>query len=54
MESVRPGMPVMELSARTGAGVAAWIDELERRRGEKRSPAAAAAIPESRVASSEP
>ena len=29
IDSVRPGLPVMETSARTGAGMAAWIARLE-------------------------
>ncbi len=34
LESVRPGMPVLETSAKTGMGIAAWIDLLCTRRGE--------------------
>jgi hydrogenase nickel incorporation protein HypB len=34
VQSVRPGMPVFETSARTGAGVGGWIEELSRRRSE--------------------
>jgi hydrogenase nickel incorporation protein HypB len=32
IERVRPGMPVLELSSRTGAGMSEWLDMLEVRR----------------------
>jgi hydrogenase nickel incorporation protein HypB len=32
IERVRPGMTIMELSARGGAGMSAWLDYLESRR----------------------
>lgn len=35
--SVRPGMPVFEVSAKTGAGMEAWIDCVRRRAAEKRA-----------------
>jgi hydrogenase nickel incorporation protein HypB len=35
LEQVNPGIPIIELSARTGAGMDRWIDLLERRIGEK-------------------
>lgn len=34
IEAVRPGLPVIELSARSGAGFEAWIDRLEAAAGE--------------------
>jgi hydrogenase nickel incorporation protein HypB len=45
IERVRPGMAVMELSARAGTGMQAWLDALEARRAEKprAAPATAAA-----------
>lgn len=33
VEAVRPGMAVFEVSAKTGAGLAAWVEDLEARRG---------------------
>ena len=36
IEEVRPGLPVLELSAKTGAGVDAWIDLLTGRARERR------------------
>ena len=35
IHSVRPGMTIIELSAKTGAGFPQWIDLLESRRSEK-------------------
>lgn len=32
IESVRPGMPILEVSVKTGAGIDAWIDDLLERR----------------------
>ncbi len=37
MAEVRPGIEVIEVSARTGQGMAAWLAYLERHRNEKRS-----------------
>lgn len=34
VDEVRPGLPVLEVSSKTGAGMEAWIDELLRRREE--------------------
>ncbi|HTL31223.1 MAG TPA: hydrogenase nickel incorporation protein HypB [Tepidisphaeraceae bacterium] len=39
IERVRPGMAVMEVSARTGAGMNEWLSNLESRRMEKSWPA---------------
>jgi hydrogenase nickel incorporation protein HypB len=39
LEAVRPGMPWLEVSARTGAGMDAWLALLRERRVEKRSAA---------------
>jgi hydrogenase nickel incorporation protein HypB len=39
VQRVRPGMTVMEVSARTGAGMAQWMNALESRRAEKVRPA---------------
>ena len=36
IEAVKPGMPVFELSAKTGLGMDAWVDELSRRIEAKR------------------
>jgi hydrogenase nickel incorporation protein HypB len=35
---VNPGLPVIELSARTGAGVDAWVDWLVQQAGRRRAP----------------
>ena len=35
IELVRPGVPVLELSAKSGQGLAAWLDHLHRLIGEK-------------------
>jgi hydrogenase nickel incorporation protein HypB len=43
---VRPGMTVMEVSARTGAGTDQWMDSLASRRAEKVRPAAPVAVPD--------
>lgn len=43
IELVRPGVPVLELSAKSGQGLAAWLDHLHRRIGEKCGNRAAAA-----------
>ncbi|HYO08877.1 MAG TPA: hydrogenase nickel incorporation protein HypB [Tepidisphaeraceae bacterium] len=45
IESVRPGMRVLETSAKTAAGMDAWLDELELRLRTKRSSAEATAVP---------
>jgi hydrogenase nickel incorporation protein HypB len=38
--AVRPGMPILETSARTGAGVPEWVEYLERLRGGESRPEA--------------
>ena len=35
IQQARPGIPMLEVSARTGQGMAAWIDLLARKRDEK-------------------
>ena len=42
---VRPGLPVLELSARTGDGMAAWLSLLEEARGRRTGSGAAVAGP---------
>lgn len=37
LEGVRPGAPVLEISARTGAGMERWLSELRRRHADKRT-----------------
>lgn len=37
LESVRPGATVLEVSARTGAGMDEWLSELRRRQADKRT-----------------
>lgn len=37
IESVKPGMPVFEVSAKTGAGMSAWVDQLAARIAAKKS-----------------
>lgn len=44
IELVRPGVPVLELSARAGQGLAAWFDHLHRLIGEKRCRPARSAV----------
>jgi len=43
VQRVRPGMPILETSARTGAGMAEWVALLEARRGEVRPAASQSA-----------
>ncbi len=38
LEAVRPGVPILETSAKTGQGVAQWVEFLCRRRGELLQP----------------
>jgi hydrogenase nickel incorporation protein HypB len=38
IEAVRPGMEVFEVSAKTGAGLEAWLDYLHRRRAARHAP----------------
>jgi hydrogenase nickel incorporation protein HypB len=38
IQAVRPGMPVFEVSAKTGAGLSDWLEDLQRRKSNGRRP----------------